>query len=513
MSKWLTEIAENAPFFGKLLLAHIQITLLAVLIATALGLVIGIWISNHKRITPAVISVVNILYTIPSIALLGILISITGIGSTTAIIALTLYALLPIVRSTYTGIHSIDPKIIDASIAMGSKKWQMLFQIQLPLAFPIIYSALRNMVTMTIALASIASFVGASGLGVAIYRGITTNNKVLLLSGSILVALLALLFDALLGLAEKHLVNRRGKKSFASRILVYALCALLLGGTAYSFITQPGQAQIQVASKPTTEGYLLGEITAKVIQQHSGLSVQLTQGVGGGTSNLHPAVLRGDFDLYPEYTGTAWQIVLKEEAPYHESLFPTLQEKYEQDFRLTWRGIYGFNNTYGLGVNKAVAEKYSLKTYSDLAKHAGSLVFGAEYDFFEREDGFQALSKAYKLNFARTVDMDNGLKYQALLDQKIDVMTVFTTDGQLSDPRIVVLEDDKKFYPSYIAGTVVRMDTLQQYPQLESALTLLNGLIDETQMAKMNYRVEIENKTPEEVVKSFLQEKGLWRDE
>lgn len=515
MNTVLQELSSNAAFFGELLLAHIQITFFAVSVAAVIGLIIGIWIADHKGIAQTVISIVNILYTIPSIALLGILISITGIGSTTAIIALTLYALLPIVRSSYTGITNIDPKIIDASISMGSKKLQMLFQIQLPLAFPIIFSALRNMVTMTIALASIASFVGASGLGVAIYRGITTNNTTMLLSGSILVALLALFFDGLLGWFEKHIVNRRKKLTLAKKILVYGICAVLLLGLGISYFDfgSGSHHRIHVASKPTTEGYLLGEITAKLIAQNTDLKVNLTQGVGGGTSNLHPAVLRGDFDLYPEYTGTAWQIVLKESEAYHNGRFDELKSKYEQNYALTWRGIFGFNNTYGLGVTKTIADKYGLKTYSDLARFAPQLVFGAEYDFFEREDGFQALSQAYGLEFSRTVDMDNGLKYQALLDNKIDVMTIFTTDGQLSDPRIVVLEDDLSFYPSYIAGTVVRMDTLQKYPALEAALALLDGLINEEEMAKMNYAVEIENKPPEDVAKAFLMEKGLWKND
>ncbi len=505
------ELGGNYAFFGELLLSHIRITMSAALLATAVGLLVGIYISENRKIANAVISVINIVYTIPSIALLGVLISITGIGNTTAIIALFVYALLPIVRSTYTGITHIDEKIIEASEAMGSKRIQTLLKIKLPLAFPIIFSAVRNMVTMTIALAGIASFVGAGGLGVAIYRGITTNNKALILSGSLLIAFLALFFDALLGLFEKQILQRKSdpKRKYFIPAAVGLLIVASFGLSGYF----NHREKIELASKPTTEGYILAEIVGMLIEDKTELSVNITHGVGGGTSNLHPAILKGDFDMYPEYTGTSWQIVLKEEGAYSDELFEELKTKYEENYALTWEGMFGFNNTYSLGVQKEIADKYDLKTYSDLAKYSQELVFGAEYDFFEREDGFDALSDYYDLHFKRNVDMDNGLKYQALLDKKIDVMTVFTTDGQLSDPRIVVLEDDLKFYPSYKAGMVVRLDTLQKFPQLREALDLLNDLIDEETMARLNYSVELEEKTPELVAKEFLVERGLLEDE
>lgn len=509
MQGFFQNLSGDIGFYGGLLLSHIQITLLSVVLATMIGLFIGIWISKHRRYAAILISVINIIYTVPSIALLGVLISFTGIGNTTAIIALTVYALLPIVRSTYTGITNIDPKIVEAALAMGSTESQILRKIELPLAFPVIFSALRNMVTMTIALAGIASFVGAGGLGVAIYRGITTNNKVLILSGSFLIASLALLFDFLLGFLEKRIHSRKKLKKekkvlLAGLAIVLALVLAFIGGGQ-------NKKSIHLASKPVTEGYIIAELAKQVIEFNTDLEVKMTLGVGGGTSNIHPAIVKGDFDLYPEYTGTSWQIVLKREGNYSNEEFEELKSAYEVEYGLTWMGMFGFNNTYGLGVQKDIADKYGLQTYSDLAKVAGDLTFGAEYDFFEREDGFKALSEAYGLQFKKEVDMDNGLKYQALLDKKIDVMTVFTTDGQLSDPRIVVLEDDKNFYPSYMAGMVVRLDVLEKYPELATALRELDNLVDESSMARMNYEVEVENKKAEDVARAYLLEKGKLR--
>lgn len=176
MNSYILTFLDNKYFFTNLIVEHMKITLISSLVAIIIGAFIGIVISEKRKIANIVISVVNVLYTIPTIALLGVLIPFAGIGNTTAIIALIIYALLPIVRSTHTGIINIDEKIIEASEAMGSTKMRTLYKIKLPLAFPIIFSSIRNMVTMTIALAGIASFVGASGLGVAIYRVITTNN-------------------------------------------------------------------------------------------------------------------------------------------------------------------------------------------------------------------------------------------------------------------------------------------------------------------------------------------------
>ncbi|MDL2237939.1 ABC transporter permease [Christensenellaceae bacterium OttesenSCG-928-K19] len=198
--------AKRPEFFLEQILQHLQISGISILLATAIGLFLGIFISEHKKTSGFVIGLTSVIYTIPSIAMLGFLIPFSGIGDTTAIIALTIYALLPMVRGTYTGITSIDPAVIEAARGMGSTDFQILYRIKMPLAMPVIISALRNMVVMTIALTGIAAFIGAGGLGVAIYRGITTNNTAMTIAGSILVAVLALLLDFAIGRIEKHLL-------------------------------------------------------------------------------------------------------------------------------------------------------------------------------------------------------------------------------------------------------------------------------------------------------------------
>ena len=501
-------LTEDFKFFANLTIEHILISLLAISIASVLGIILGIIISEYRRFSGLILGTVNILYTIPSIALLGFFITITGVGNTTALIALIIYALLPIIRSTYTGIVNINPLIIEASEGMGSTKLQQLFKVKLPLALPVLMSGIRNMVTMTIALAGIASFVGAGGLGVAIYRGITTNNSAMTFLGSLLIAILALIFDFILGLIEKRLTNhKRVKYKINPKLIILGLFIVIFG--AYFSLNSKKDKTINIATKPMTEGYILGQMLTELIEQDTDLKVNITNGVGGGTSNIHPAIVKGEFDLYPEYTGTSWEAVLKKEDSYDESKFDELQKEYKEKYNLEYVNLYGFNNTYGLAVNKDIAEKYNLKTYSDLAKVSNNLIFGAEYDFFEREDGYKELQKVYNMNFKKQIDMDIGLKYQAMKDKKIDVMVIFTTDGQLAISDVVVLEDDKKMYPSYRAGTVVRSEILSEYPELKPVLEKLNNILDDKTMADLNYQVESEGKKPEDVAREYLQEKGL----
>lgn len=204
-------LLTRREFFLALLWEHLQISASSILLAMLIGLAVGIAVSEYPQSCKPVMALVNFIYTIPSISLLGFLIPISGIGDTTAIIALTVYALLPMVRNTHTGLTNINPLLIEAAVGMGCTRGQVLTKIKLPLAMPVIMAGIRNMAVMTIALAGIASFIGAGGLGVAIYRGITTNNKAMTLAGSLLIALLAIAADSAIGLLERY--TRRHKEA------------------------------------------------------------------------------------------------------------------------------------------------------------------------------------------------------------------------------------------------------------------------------------------------------------
>ena len=509
MKEMWTLLIDKKSFFLKLLIEHIEISFLAILIAVLIGGIVGILISEFEKASKPALGVINFLYTIPSISMLGFLIPFSGVGNATAVIALTIYALLPMVRSTHTGLTHVDSNILEAAKGMGSTRTQILFKIKIPLAMPVILSGIRNMVTMTIALAGIASFIGAGGLGVAIYRGITTNNAAMTMVGSLLIAVLALVFDFILGFIEKRIAKRSGKAKKANRIMAVAAFVLIVAVVIASVVPDNKKDTIHIATKPMTEQYVLGEMLDILIEQDTDLNVEITQGVGGGTSNIQPAMENGEFDLYLEYTGTGWNMVLKKEGLYTEDMFSSLQKEYNDDYDMSWIGMYGFNNTYGLVVRKEIADKYNLKTYSDLKAVSDQLTFGAEYDFFEREDGYDALCAEYGFHFKKTMDMDIGLKYQAINQGKIDVMNIFTTDGQLSTSDVVVLVDDKQFYPSYMCGNIVRNEVMEQHPELEAVLQTLSGTITDSDMARMNYEVETLGREPRAVAKEFLAGKGL----
>lgn len=498
---------ERKDFFIGLLFDHIKISLSAILIALIVGLILGVFISEYKKSSKLILGIVNFIYTIPSISLLGFLIPLSGIGNTTAVIALSIYALLPMVRNTYTGIVNIDDVIIETAKGMGSTNFQILYKIKLPMAFPVIFSGFRNMVTMTIALAGIASFIGAGGLGVSIYRGITTNNTNMTLVGSLLIAILAVFVDFVLGFFEKRIVGKKRKINKKPVFITLMVCIFILGALFLPNLFK--EKTINIASKPMTEQYIITEMLKEVIENDTDLDVNLTQGVGGGTSNIMPGMESGEFDMYPEYTATGWNMVLKHEGIYTEDMFNKLTKEYNEKYDFSWICDFGFNDTYGLAVRKDIAQKYNLKTYSDLAKVSDKLTFAAEYDFFERVDGYDALCKKYNFKFKDTVDLDIGLKYKAIKENKVDVMDIFTTDGQLNNSNLVVLEDDKNFFSSAMCKVVIRNDVLNKYPKLKEVFEKFDNILDDEKMAELNYEVEENGKEPKDVAHEFLVENGL----
>lgn len=207
-SKVLQIYIDRWPWFLELLGEQVRISLLAVVISGTLGLLLGIFIAEHRRFAEPVMAVCNLFYTIPAIALIALLIPLVGIGEKNAIIAIVLYGLMPMVRNTYTGITNIDPAMIDAAIGMGSTRSQLLLRIKLPLATSVIIAGLRTIVVMSIATGSIAAFIGGGGLGEAIYRGITMYNTAMTFAGGLLLVLLALACDFGLGLLEKHIQKK-----------------------------------------------------------------------------------------------------------------------------------------------------------------------------------------------------------------------------------------------------------------------------------------------------------------
>ncbi len=298
------------------------------------------------------------------------------------------------------------------------------------------------------------------------------------------------------------------RKQYWNRGMVLLVLAVMIG----SLCACGEKKTIQIASKPMTEQYILTEIIAQLIEAETSYETEITKGVGGGTTNIHPALVKGEFDLYPEYTRTAWLNVLKKEEMEKddEKLYAQLQTEYDA-MGLTWAGLYGFSNTYGLAVRQETAQQYGLTTYSDLAAASGELIFGGNPDYIELETGYPRLCEAYQMQFQDVKQMEIALKYEALKSGEVDVINAFTTDAQLAANNLVLLTDDGSFFETFDAGTIVRKEALEKYPELQEVLEKLNGLISEEEMQQMNYEVEVNGKEDVEVARQFLISKGLVR--
>lgn len=297
------------------------------------------------------------------------------------------------------------------------------------------------------------------------------------------------------------------------KILALTLAlAAVLGLSACGKSPAADAGPVKIATKPMTEQYILGEMLGLIIED-AGYEAEITKGIGGGTNNIHPAMEKGEFDLYPEYTSSGWVMVLSHDAIGVDDaeMFDSLKSEYQEKFGMTWVGLYGFNNTFTIAVREEVARQYNLKTTSDLAAVAGELNFGGNPDYIERADGFPLLTETYGLEFKSVNDIDIGLKYQALQNGDIDVTNAFTTDAQLGNQSVplVTLEDDKHLQVNYFCSTVVRQDALEKYPGLEEALMKMDGLLSDGEMARLNYLVEVEGADEKEAARDFLVEKGV----
>ncbi|MBR5381100.1 MAG: glycine/betaine ABC transporter substrate-binding protein [Oscillospiraceae bacterium] len=300
------------------------------------------------------------------------------------------------------------------------------------------------------------------------------------------------------------------------RRIIAIICAALMLAAVISGCGSKNADKdpIEIATKPITEQYILGEMLGILIESSTGYKVNITKGIGGGTSNIHPAMVNGDFDLYPEYTSSGWVLVLGNKAGSVDDdvMLENLKKEYHEQFGMTWIGLYGFNNTYCVTVSKEVADKYGLVKTSDLAPVAGELTFGGNPDYIERADGFGAVCETYGLEFGKVVDIDIGLKYTALDSGDIQVTNGYTTDAQLGSGKYVALEDDLKLQVNYFASTVVREDTLAEYPGLEEALMKMDGILSDDEMSALNYKVEVEGLDEKDVARDYLISKGIIKE-
>lgn len=493
---------------------HLFIVLAASLLSLAIGLPLGVAAYLNAKARPVILRVVDILQTIPSLALLGILMVFFGAGKVTVIVGITLYSLLPIVRNTQLGLQEVDPGVKEAARGMGMSRLYRLVVVELPLALPTILTGVRIAVVNAIGTAVFAAFVGGGGLGGVITRSIRIQNIGLLLQATGALILIAVAADLIMGWFEGQLrrTRRVTKKMWLPVGVVLGAFLVLV-----PFAGQKPQGLL-LYDGDYSETQLMVRMAKLLIEDRTGLEVTI-QDQMSQVNNFN--ALKGDnhsCDLMMSYDGTLLTTFLgldPTDVPEGESIYSYADSVAEERYGLRLLQPLGFDNTYAIAVTQAAAEKYALSKISDLQPVAGQLVFGAEHEFFTQEGSmkFNPFSEYYGLRFKDVVSVDVSLKYAAAEKGSFDVTEVYTTDGLNRKAGLVVLEDDKNFFPEYNGAFLIREDTLTRFadtaPDLEETLDLLAGKITNEDMVEMTYQVDVQGRSTDEVAKEFLQKQGL----
>lgn len=503
MDKWVDVFKERQSQLLSALLEHIQISLIALFFAILIAIPLGIYLTRKQKIAEGIIGITAVLQTIPSLALLGLLIPLFGIGKIPAIIALVIYALLPILRNTYTGIKEVDPSLIEAARAMGMNKRKRLLKVELPLAMPVIMAGIRTAMVLIVGTATLAALIGAGGLGDIILLGIDRNNTALIVLGAIPAAILAILFDLLLRQFERISF----KKSMLTIGVLAAAVVLIL---AVPVLNNHNQKKIAIGGKLGSEPEILINMYKLLIEKNTDLKVELKPGLGK-TSFVFNALKSGSIDVYPEFTGTAISEFLKETAVSTDRRQVYVQAKtgMRKKYQMEMLQPMIYNNTYALAVPKQLADKEQLKMISDLSRVQGKVKPGFTLEFADREDGYRGIQKLYGLKFNNVKTMEPKLRYTAIQTGDIDLVDAYSTDSELRQHNLTVLDDDKHLFPPYQGAPLLREDTIQNYPEVKKALNKLAGKVTDNQMREMNYQVNVNGKGAAEVAKQFLQKEGL----
>lgn len=266
--------------------------------------------------------------------------------------------------------------------------------------------------------------------------------------------------------------------------------------------------RVVVGAQNFTEQYIVGEILAQLIEDKTDLQVE--RKFGYSIEDIHQPFLKGEIDLYPEYTGTAWGGILNKNLIYQpDVLYQELKKEYAQEFNATWLDRYGFDNTYGLAMRSEDAMKSGIYSYSDLALKSRPFVLGAERSFYILPDAYPGLEETYNFRFKDKKVLPIDKKYTAIEMGEVDVIDVFSTDGQLEEKDLFLLDDDQNYFPPYEAATVIRNETLEFHPELRDILNSLKDTITDEEMARLNYLVDVGGQEPAEVARLFLVSKGL----
>lgn len=507
----MTEALQQLP---ALLAAHLQLTLVALGVALGISLPLGVLLARSPRLRGPALGVAGVLQTIPSLALLALMVPVfvavhqgaaligldtPVLGFLPAISALSLYGILPVLRNTVTGLSEVDDKLVEAARGLGMTEAQVLTQVQLPLAAPVLFAGIRTAAVWVVGTATLATPVGQRCLGDLIFGGLQTRSWDAVLLGCVAAAGLALVLDALLGAMERA-------RSGRTRLLVGSLggAALLLAATVPSVATAltVGDAPVVVVgAKGFTEQFILARLMKRRLEA-AGYRVRIREGLG--STIVFDSLGDGGVDAYIDYSGTIWTNHLgREETLPADEVLAELGTWLQAEKGAQLVGPLGFENAYAVAVRRQDAEANGWEDVGDLAVDAPELVMGGDYEFFQRPE-WSALRGAYDLEFRDQRTFDPTFLYDAVKSNEADAIAAFSSDGRIAAFDLVTLDDPRRALPPYDAILLVSGESAED-PALMEALRPLVGGVPIERMREANRLVDQEGQSPEQA--------AAWLDE
>jgi len=518
----VSAFAEQWIELPRYLAGHVQLTLISLGVGLIVSLPLGIAATRRPRLEATALGVASVLQTIPGLALLALMVPLLGffgsalagfgwpappsIGFLPAVLALSLYSVLPILRNTVTGIAGVDPALCEAARGVGMSPREVLWQVELPLAMPTIVAGVRTATVWVVGTATLATPVGGTSLGNPIFAGLQTRNLSAVLVGSVAAAALALCLDGLVRTIEIGLERRSRVRSIAAlgAIALLGLWAVVGPIGCERNATASGvTTQVKVGSKAFTEQYILAEILAGVLSTEPGVSIHRVPSLGSTVA--FDALVAGDLDLYVDYTGTVWTTILGREGigADREVVLETVRNQLHEEYGVALVASLGFENTYAFAMREEDAEARGIRRISDLTRHAADLEILGDFEFFERPE-WDALVSRYALAFAGERAMDSGLMYEALRAGNGDVISAYSTDGRIAAYGLRVLEDDRQVIPPYDAIVLASRRFVTESPELVETIAALGGRLDAERMRALNAYVDLEGRSPAAVAADWV---------
>jgi len=501
-------MSDQLALLPEYLTAHLELTLFALAAGILLSIPLGVAVHCTPRMERPVLGVASLIQTIPSLALLAVMVAalaalgMQSIGFLPAFIGLTLYSLLPILRNTVTGLSQVAPSLIEAARGVGMTRRQRLWLVELPLALPVIVAGIRTATVWTVGMATLSTPVGAASLGNYIFSGLQTRNLTAVLVGCVAAALLALLLDGLVGglaVAVEHRKRRLG----AVILGVIAALYVLTGATAARGWLDRGEQPVRVGAKPYTEQYVLSEILAGQIRRTNGLPVEVISSLGSIVA--FDALATDQIDAYVDYSGTVWATIMHRESTpdSRDSVLVEMARYLEDERGVLFVGALGYENTYALAMRRTESQRLGVSRIRDLVPIAANLSLGADFEFFDRRE-WRDLVDVYGLGFREHRNMDPSLMYAAVANGDVDVITAYSTDGRIEAFDLALLEDDEGAFPPYDAVILASARLGRERPEAVDTLRALVGQINADQMRRLNGRVDQGGETAAAVAAAFL---------